>query len=386
MNILHLTHTDVRVDSRILKELGALDDAKKYTLHAIGVAEQGAEGGADARHRAIVVSIRLFSRSIRWLPKALRHVLIYFEMTLRVLVKGISVRPQLIHCHDTPLLPVAVLLAWLFNGKVIYDAHELESKKNGQSVLMSRITYFLEKALWGSVDGFVTVSRSILVWYQSQFAQKDSALVFNSPLIEARTSSSQQSVRRFHELYNIPDECLVFVYLGFFVPGRGIETLLKAFAEPEITSHVVFVGRGALGEMIEKHTRINSRVHMHESVPHDQVVTLVSSADYGLCLVENVSLSYYYSLPNKLFEYAFAGVPILASDFPDMKELIERFDLGTVTASDEASIRLSVLRLQSMERKRINKDLSSLGWEAQAEKLRALYRRVLIVKPQNNVH
>lgn len=386
MNILHLTHTDVRVDSRILKELSALDDAKKYTLHAIGVAEHGAEGGVDTRHRAIVVSIRLFFRSIRWLPKALRHVLIYCEMFLRILVKGISVRPELIHCHDTPLLPVAVLLAWLFNGKVIYDAHELESNKNGQSVLISRATFYIEKALWGRVDGFVTVSRSILVWYQSQLSQRDSTIVLNSPLIEAKTYCSQQHSRYFHELYKIPDKCLVFVYLGLFVHGRGIEKLLQTFASPDVISHIVFVGRGALGEMIEKHARINSRVHIHEAVPHDQVVTLVSTADYGLCLVENVSLSYYYSLPNKLFEYAFAGVPILASDFPDMKELIERFDLGTVTANDEDSIRLSVLRLQSMERKRINKDLSSLGWEAQAEKLRALYRRVLIVKPQNNVH
>jgi hypothetical protein len=69
-----------------------------------------------------------------------------------------------------------------------------------------------------------------------------------------------------------------------------------------------------------------------------------------------------------------------------MKDLIERFDLGTVTASDEVSIRLAVLGLQSLGQQRIDKDLSSLGWEAQAEKLRALYRRVLIVKPQNNVH
>ncbi len=385
MKILHLTHTDVRVDSRIQKELGALDDTKKYTLHAIGIAEHGAKGGVDTIHSAMVVSIRLCCRSIRWLPKTLRHVLIYLEMILRILVKGISVRPQLIHCHDTPLLPVAVLLAWLFNGKVIYDAHELESNKNGQSALMSRATYFIEKTFWGNVDGFVTVSRSILAWYQRQFSQKDSTLVFNSPLFDTNTSIPQH-VRHFHELYKIPEECLVFVYLGLFVPGRSIEKLLHVFSSPEVTSHIIFVGRGALGEMIEHHSQINAKVHVHESVPHDQVVTFVSSADYGLCLVENVSLSYYYSLPNKLFEYAFAGIPILASDFPDMKELIERFDLGTVTASDEASIRRSVLRLQSMERQRIDKDLSSLGWEAQAEKLRALYRRVVVAKPQNNVY
>ena len=261
---------------------------------------------------------------------------------------------------------------------MIYDAHELESDKNGQTALVSRGTYLLEKASWGGVDGFVTVSGSIMRWYESRFARKESELVLNSPVIGAIAGQGAgQAERRFHQKYGIPEGQLVFVYLGLFVPGRGVEKLLEVFSSQGVQAHIVFVGRGPLRAMIERSAQGNPRVHVHGAVPHDQVVPLVKSADYGVCLVEKVSLSDYYSLPNKLFEYAFAGVPVLASNFPDMQELVERFSLGACTADDEASITQAVMRLQASGRQRVTTDLAPLGWAAQADHLRGLYRRVL---------
>jgi len=378
LKILHLTHTDIRSDSRILKELAALQTAGLYELHAIGIAEHGTQGGVDVLHSARVRSMRMLFRAMRWLPASVRHVLIYLEMLLRVLAAGLFIRPRLIHCHDTPLLPVAVLLAGLCRSRVIYDAHELESDKNGQTALISRGTYILEKACWGGVDGFVTVSGSIMRWYESRFAKKNSELVLNSPVIAAAAvHDNVEGQREFHQKFKIPKGELVFVYLGLLVPGRGVEKLLQVFATHEVRSHIVFVGRGVLREMIERFAQQNPRVHLHEAVPHDQVVSLVKGADYGVCLVERVSLSDYFSLPNKLFEYAFAGVPVLASDFPDMQELVARFGLGTCAAGDEASITQAVVRIQGVGRQRVTSDLASLGWLAQADKLVGLYGRVL---------
>jgi glycosyltransferase involved in cell wall biosynthesis len=181
----------------------------------------------------------------------------------------------------------------------------------------------------------------------------------------------------FHNLYGIHQDSLIFVYLGLFVSGRGIEKLLNVFSDQKISSHIVFIGRGPKREIIEKFASSNSRIHLHESVPHEQVVTLVENADYGLCLVENVSLSDYYSLPNKLFEYAFAGVPVLASDFPDMRDMIESYELGAVASTEVESITNAIISLESIGRRRLHKDLFSLSWPAQAERLRMLYSQVL---------
>jgi glycosyltransferase involved in cell wall biosynthesis len=381
LKVLHLTHTDIRSDSRILKELAAVQAAGLYELHAIGLAEQGAKGGVNNLHAARVISMRMFCRSMRWLPGPVRHVLIYLEMLLRVLFAGLFLRPRMIHCHDTPLLPVATLLAWFCRAKLIYDAHELESDKNGQTAFISRATYFLEKACWGGVDGFVTVSGSILRWYERRFPRRESELVLNAPVIRAGLQGTTETEHIFHEKYGIPAKEVVFVYLGLFVPGRGIERLLQVFSKDEVRAHIVFVGRGGLREMMESCAKTNPRVHVHDAVPHDQVVPLVKSADYGICLVERVSLSDYYSLPNKLFEYAFAGVPVLASDFPDMQEMVNRFGLGACTAADEVSITQAILRLQDQGRQRVSTDLAELGWAAQADRLRGLYLRLLYPIP-----
>jgi glycosyltransferase involved in cell wall biosynthesis len=381
LKILHLTHTDVRVDSRILKELRALEEMGAYELHAIGIAELGAKGGECTMHSAHVRSLQVFFRSIRWIPAHLRYALIYLETWMRVLARGLAIRPRLIHCHDTPLLPIAVTMAWFCRAKVIYDAHELESDKNGQSRWIARCTLALEKLCWRGVDGFVTVSASILRWYGDRFSHKDSALVFNSPVFSRDQAGDMPDLkgRYFHRNYDIPEDRLVFVYLGLLGLGRGIETLLQVFSMPDVQAHVVFVGRGALRETIVNHALGNDRVHVHEVVPHEQVVPLVKNADYGFCMVEQVSLSDYYSLPNKLFEYAFAGVPVLASNFPDMQELVERFSLGLCAANDVDAIAQAVVRLQGEDRQRMTSDIEPLGWLAQAEKLTALYGRLLPV-------
>lgn len=376
MKILHLTHTDIRIDSRILKELSALEDSGLYQLYAIGVAEYKTSEAIDTLHGARVISINLRCRSFRWMPRPFRHILIYVEMFVMVMRSAWCIRPHLIHCHDTPLLPLAVFLAWIFRAKLIYDAHELESNKNAQSKLISMTTFLIEKACWGHLSGFITVSNSIMLWYQTRFSKKDSALILNSPAIND-SSKKVKFNRYFHDLYEIPGDRLVFVYLGLFVSGRGIEKLLNVFSSQQVNAHIVFIGRGPQRETIEKYEKINSRIHLHDSVPHEQVVALVANADYGLCFVENVSLSDYYSLPNKLFEYAFAGVPVLASDFPDMRKVIEEYELGAVTDSDLNSITNSIAALQDVGRRRVTKDLLPLSWQVQAELLRALYHRVL---------
>ncbi len=380
LKILHLTHTDIRVDSRILKELGAFQDSDIYRLYAIGIAEHERGGGINIFHGASVESINLCCRSFRWMPQIFRHFLVYIEMVIKVLLSALHIRPHLIHCHDTPLLPLAVFLARIFRSKLIYDAHELESKKNSQSKFISQMTLFVEKVCWGRLNGFITVSNSIMLWYQTRFPKKESVLILNSPVIKDSPSKSNFNWY-FHALYGISKDHLVFVYLGLFVPGRGVEKLLQVFSDEKLSSHIVFVGRGPQREIIRKYEKLNSRIHLHDPVHHDQVVTLVANADYGLCFIENVSLSDYYSLPNKLFEYAFAGLPVLASDFPDMREIIEKYELGAVALSDVNSITTSIVALQKAGRRRLEKDLQPLSWQTQVGQLKELYRRVLL---QNN--
>jgi glycosyltransferase involved in cell wall biosynthesis len=70
-------------------------------------------------------------------------------------------------------------------------------------------------------------------------------------------------------------------------------------------------------------------------VPTEDVVRWAAGADVGLALIQNVSLSYFLSLPNKLFEYVAAGLPVVASDFPELRGVVEGRARGAVCAPDD---------------------------------------------------
>lgn len=380
MVLLHISHTDIRYDSRILKELHALEKLDDYERVAIGVElDEGASANTRPL-RAKIVTVRLFTKMFSRLPRALRYAFNMLELTLKCFVRGTKLKPAVVHCHDTLVLPAGVLIKLATGCKLVYDAHELESNKNGQSRALSKATLFIEKLCWRWVDLLVSVSDSILAWYRDHLGPKESILVLNSPEIDGRTDARSEaggSGRYFHELYDIPKDKLVFVYLGILGAGRGIEIALEAFASSSLDAHLVLVGYGDLSSQIQSYCDRHQNIHLHKPVPHDQVVALVAGADVGLCLVENVSLSDYYCLPNKLFEYCFAGLHILGSDFPEIRKVVDEYSLGTCCALEPNKVREAIQSLIDHRPTRTKADFSALSWDVQAERLVRGYRTLL---------
>jgi glycosyltransferase involved in cell wall biosynthesis len=374
MNILHLTHTDTRYDSRILKELGALADTGLYNVNCIGVASE--EGASHSKNElnATIIIIRLAKISSR-IPRPIRHTIMLIELYIRLFILGIKIKPDIVHCHDTMVLPAGAFIKRYTKAKLIYDAHELESNKNGQTKILSKATLYIEKKYWSKIDHLISVSSSIISWYETNVGVKPNSLILNSPAINVSDTTSN---RYFHNLYNIPHDKLVFVYLGLFGHGRAIETILESFSSENINSHVVFVGYGELGNKIKDASQRRSNIHLHNPVPHEEVVSLVRNADIGLCLIENVSLSDYYCLPNKLFEYSFAGLPVLASNFPDIHEIVEQFALGRCCDLDSSSIADAIAEMEKNMPKRITTNLTELGWQTQAERLVGIYKNLAL--------
>ena len=377
--ILHLTHTDIYYDNRILKELKALSDISTYEIFAMGVGDR--EGGSRTKLpvNATVKILTLLSKKIRWMPKFIRHPLNLLELFVPMSFFGIRHRPAIVHCHDTLVLPVGWVISFFSGAKLVYDAHELESDKNGQTSFLSRGTLWIEKICWPRIDMLISVSPSILRWYNEKLGFKRNALILNSPLMPS--GSAGKSVcpddRYFHRLYNIPDAELVFIYVGVLVQGRGIELLLKAFSQFSVNSHVVFIGSGVLETEIAAVSRSNHKVHLHEPVPHEEVVTLVKNADVGLCIIENISLSDYYCLPNKLFEYCFSGLPVLASNFPDIVDLVSRHKLGMCTHVDLKAVTEALKEIELAPMTFNPEKISELSWHEQSNRLVQLYADIL---------
>jgi glycosyltransferase involved in cell wall biosynthesis len=202
----------------------------------------------------------------------------------------------------------------------------------------------------------------------------------NAPVLEKQLISNALSCERsryFHQRYEIPDDHLIFVYLGILGSGRGIEICLEAFANGPTNAHAVFIGFGNLKAKVLDFANRYPNVHFHPAVQHDQVVSLVSNADFGLCLVENSSLSDYYCLPNKLFEYCFARLPVLASNFPEISRLVNEFSLGFCCDPSPNSVRLALANIVATRPVLTAKNVTDLSWETQADRLRDVYHRHL---------
>ncbi len=376
MYILHLTHTDVTTDNRILKQIIALLKIKNYKVSCFGIKLKEGSSKSSFKIKANIVNISLITK-IKIIPKTLRHFLMFFELFIRFSLLSLKVKPNIIHCHDTLVLPIGVFLSKIFNSKLIYDAHELESNKNGQSKFLSKATLLIEKLSWSHINHLITVSDSIIDWYESNIGKKENTLILNSPLTRSNHNIKRENY--FHKRYNISNDKLIFVYLGILGKGRGIDFIIDAFSKDSIKSHVVFVGYGDYYEKINKISKSVNNIHIHNAVPHDDVVSLVKNADIGLCLIENISLSDYYCLPNKLFEYTFAGLPILASRFPEIEKIILKYNLGYTCELNSGSINNAIIEIEKSPTKKIKSDLRKISWQNQEKKLTICYKNLEII-------
>jgi glycosyltransferase involved in cell wall biosynthesis len=374
MNILHLTHTDINSDSRILKEMHAL--AKNYEsckIKGIGVSSRESINVKNSMNDLEIFSIELKSRKYTYLPKIIRHSISLVELTTKMVSKAIKMKPKVVHCHDTLVLPLGAMVKLFTGAKLIYDAHELESDRNGLTKILSILTLFVEKLLWRYIDALIIVSPSIEKWYKSNIGKKYSEIILNSPIVKNSNIAINKSY--FRDKFSIPIESKIFLYIGILGRGRGIDLITDAFTKDGLKSHVVFLGYGELTNNLKALAQNCSNIHVHEAVPHEQVVAIAKSADVGLCLIQNVSLSDYYCLPNKLFEYCFAEIPVLASNFPDIAETVDKYSLGKCCELNAQSIYGSIKEFESMaELPKINSDnLYDLSWDAQEKKLIKLY-------------
>mgnify|MGYP000844840575 FL=1 len=378
MNILHLTHTDINSDSRILKEMRSVSKDNSYKLFGIGVImNEGAIDSTTGSEKLNIRSIILQSRKLTLLPAVLMHSLSVIELTIKMVFKAINLKPKVVHCHDTLVLPLGVIVKLFTGAKLIYDAHELESDRNGLSKTLGRITLFVEKLLWRSLDALIVVSPSIERWYKDNIGKKYSKIILNAPRVSESDFNYDKSYLR--ENFSIHPDSKIFIYIGILGKGRGIELIIEAFKNNDINSSLVFLGYGELADDLRGLASRYSNIYLHDAVSHAEVTAIAKSADVGLCLIQNVSLSDYYCLPNKLFEYTFSEISVLASNFPDISQLVQKYNLGKCIELNSESIYRAIKEFESLKLlpKIDLENLYDLTWEAQEEKILKLYEEIL---------
>lgn len=288
---------------------------------------------------------------------------------------------DVIHAHDLNALPIAAIIKlvnFFKRPKIVYDSHELAiNDVPNETYFSSKRKYLLERLFIRFADEVITVSPMIAERYSELYRINLPSVVHNCP--------NYQQVKKqniFREFFDIPEDNIIFLYQGALCSGRGIEDILNTFTSLDGNDKsLVFMGYGGLEGLIKSYQAKHDNIHFHPAVAQNVLLDYTSSADFGIALIEDTCESYRLCMPNKIFEYLMAGLPIIVSNLVEMKRLVNKYDVGVVAHSNNASDVVSaMLKASELDKtilennvKRVSLDFN---WEVEAEKLCSIYKRL----------
>jgi len=258
---------------------------------------------------------------IHGLPKPKDRLERMIKLRKLALKKAIETDAEIYHFHDPELIPVGLKLKKL-GKKVIYDVHEDVPRQ-----ILSKP--YLNKLIKPIISKFFEI-------YEDYASRKFDAIISATPHIKDRfvkLNSNITDVNNFpklNELYSpsrweerINEIC----YIGGIAKIRGIIELVKALEYVDTTLHLA----GSFESEELKQTVMNlegwKKIKYYGFVNREQVKEILAKVKIGVVTL-HPTINYLDSLPVKMFEYMSAGIPVIASNFPLWKEIIEKNHCG----------------------------------------------------------
>jgi glycosyltransferase involved in cell wall biosynthesis len=288
-------------------------------------------------------------------------------------------KAQVWHCNDfNPFL--AAILAKMMNRKlkIVYDCHEYQSEMYGKSAFERKAVRFFESRYIKRADVVITVSTSIAEEYQRLYGLEKVHILMNVP---DRSDAPKSNLLR--EALTIDSSKRLFLYQGKLGADRGVRELVEAFAQhPQPHAVLVVMGNGPLQAEIEAATHSQENIFFHPSVPYQLLLKYTASADFGFVSTQNTSLNNYYCMPNKLFEYIQAGIPVVSNNLKDCAAFVEEMQVGITLKSWTAqAIAKGVKQCMDQPSGAFDRGLerakNEFVWEKERLKLESIYRNLM---------
>jgi glycosyltransferase involved in cell wall biosynthesis len=391
-------------DSRILREAGTLKDLGLETsiVGVVSADEQVTEARVNG-FRVIrltpVESLRRFlrrpelraraapgGRSAPDAPRAptigqrfvaLRRLAVMSVYYLQgaALVRRMS--PTIVHANDYNTMWIGIAAKLLRGSRLVYDMHELwpdQGLPEWRPWLLGCEWLFVRFA-----DATVAANPAIAATIAERYRVPPPIVVRNVPERPAQQPVEVEGLRA--------GEPPVAVHVGTLGPNRGIEQLIEALALiPELRLRLM--GRGsdeyrAHLEHLATEAEVAGRIEFRPPVEPAAVAEVIAGADIGILLTQPTCLNNIRSLPNKLFEYAAAGLPIVASDLPEITAIVRDEGIGEVVPpSDVEAIARAMQRLADPDRnaerrQRVREFAQRVNWQTERPVLEQVYARLL---------
>lgn len=254
--------------------------------------------------------------------------LFYFLFNLRLFFYLLFKKIDVLYANDLDTLLANTLISILKRKPLIYDSHEyfLGVPEIQNRKIVKRIWSIIENFCFKHVDNFITVNNSIAEIYSKSFNHKIE-VIRNVPIqIEIDDNITRSDL-------NIPESDFIMIMQGAGINiDRGYE---EAVLSLQYLDNVLLLIIGS-GDVIDKlkdiakKQNLNKKIKFISKLPYSEMMKYTAVSDVGLTLDKDLNINYKYSLPNKLFDYIMAGIPVIASNLIEVKSIIETYQIGIV--------------------------------------------------------
>ena len=311
-----------------------------------------------------------------------RGFLFYKFFNLRLFFYLLFKKSDLLVSNDLDTLLPNFLVSKLKRLPLVYDSHEYFT---GVPEIQNRpfvrwVWKSIEKMIFPHLQNVITVCDSIADQYNKEYGIRPETI---------RNCSRKSDIIQPHsrEELGINLDHLLIILQGTGINiDRGGEELIDAVRQTENVSLLIAGSGDVVPELklIVSNHSLDDRIKFIPKMSWEKMMRYTKSADIGASLDKDTNMNYRFILPNKLFDYLSAGIPVIASDLIEVKKIVAENNCGIIIPSvTPENIRSALMHLQGNSERlatlKRNASLTSqkLNWDIESEKVTRLYGEVL---------
>ncbi len=303
----------------------------------------------------------------------------YAEFNIRLFFFLLFHRSNLLLSNDLDTILPTYFIARLKRIRMIFDSHEYftETPELVHRPRVQRVWKRIEGYVVPKLDEMITVNESIANLFREKY-HINVHVIRNIPLRQALPPKGDR------QTLGLPAKKHLLVLQGSGINiQRGAEELVQAMAELD-DCYLMIIGGGDVLPILKQNVatlNLTERVGFFPRMPYVKMMAYTQLADFGFCLDKDTNLNYRFSLPNKLFDFIQAGVPVVSSHLPEIERIIRQYDLGLFIENHHpktiaATIKDGFSNPERITRWKHNLSLAAqeLCWENEKNRLLSIYQ------------
>jgi glycosyltransferase involved in cell wall biosynthesis len=252
--------------------------------------------------------------------------LFYAELNIRFFCHLLFAKVDLIFSNDLDTLLACYLASKIRGKRLIYDTHEYftETPELIARPRVQKIWKFIENIIFPRLKHVITVNNSIANLYAKEYQTSINVSRNIPPTFETERILTRSEL-------GLPNDKKIIILQGTGINiQRGAEETVEAM---KFIDDVVLLVVGS-GDVLPTLKIMVSKLHLEDKVifkpkmPFSELRQYTINSDLGLAIDKDTNINYHYSLPNKLFDYIHSGIPTLSSGLVELKQIIDKYDIG----------------------------------------------------------